>query len=236
METSRLKYEFSSYPYRLSKTQWRKVLAHAEAGDADSGAAVAAYYEYGCKDRSGSILVRRSKAKSAQWLRRCAELGSAIGQVGVGVMLSSPEATAANRREAKAWFIKAYRQADSTAAYNLAVMSREDGDFRSAVLWFKKSIALKDESAHLQLGIHYYWGLGIRKNYRDAIRAFRKTVRAKHIAEVERDDAFCYLAIAHLEGNGVRQSSRTAVKFLKRANIDNDHPAAQLLLRGVLGE
>jgi TPR repeat protein len=151
-------------------------------------------------------------------------------------MLSSPKATAANRREAKTWFMKAYRQADSTAADNLAVMYREDGDFRSAVSWFKKSTALNDESARLQLGIHYYWGIGVRKNYRDAIQLFRETVRAKHIAEIERDDAYCYLAIAHLEGNGVSQSSQAAAKLLKQANRDNDHPAAQLLLRRILGK
>jgi TPR repeat protein len=112
-------------------------------------------------------------------------------------------------------------------------MCREEGDFRKAVLWFKKSIAFNDESAYLQLWIHYYWGIGIRKNYKTAVRAFRKTARAKHIAEAERDDAFCYLAIAHLEGNGVRQSPRAAAKLLKRANIDNDHPAARLLLRTI---
>lgn len=40
----RLKYElFSPYPYRLSRTQWRNLLAEPEVCDADAGAKVAAY-------------------------------------------------------------------------------------------------------------------------------------------------------------------------------------------------
>jgi hypothetical protein len=231
----RVRYRFNP-SYRLSRTQWRTLLEKAEGGDADAGATVAAYYKHGCKDRYGKVLVRRSEGNSAHWLRRSAELGSAIAQVGLGVMLSAPDADAANRLEARAWLVRAYRQADATAAYDLAVMHREDGNYRGAVLWFRNSVALDDESAHLQLGIHYYWGIGVRKNHNEAVRAFRKTVQARFIAEVERDDAFFYLAIAHLEGNGVRQSLRTATKLLKRANIDNDHPAARLLLPSIARE
>lgn len=126
------------------------------------------------------------------------------------------------------WFKKAFRQGEHSGAYNLALMCRDEGDYQNAVSWFKKSI---DADSQFQLGLHNYWGIGVRKDYEAAIRAFRKAVRAKYITEAERDDAFFYLAIAHLEGKGARPSSQKAVELLKRANIDNDHPAARSLLQ-----
>jgi hypothetical protein len=56
-------------------------------------------------------------------------------------------------------------------------------------------------------------------------------MRAKNISEAERDDAFFYLGIAHLEGKGVSMSRATARKLLRRANVDNDHLAAQRVLQ-----
>jgi TPR repeat protein len=99
------------------------------------------------------------------------------------------------------------------------------------VEWFRKSIAAGEDNNFLQLGIHYYWGKGIRRNPTAAVRCFRKATRAKNICEAERDNAFFYLGIAYLEGKGVRMSRATAQKLLRRANVDNDHPAAQRLLQ-----
>ena len=51
------------------------------------------------------------------------------------------------------------------------------------------------------------------------------------MSECDRDDANFYLGIAYLEGKGVGQSLRMAQKHLERANRDNDHLAAQRLLK-----
>jgi len=107
---------------------------------------------------------------------------------------------------------------------------RQIGDLRNAVKWFRKSADAGDGDALIQLGIHYYWGKGIRKNPRAAVRCFRAGTKAKNISEVGRDDAFFLLGVAYFEGNGVRASVRNVKKLFERANIDNDNPTAHKML------
>jgi TPR repeat protein len=231
-ELPRLKWDFGKYCYKMTPIEWKRLLARAEQGDVGAQCYVAAMYQYGCKNRSGKILVRRSARKTLEWIRRSAELGSTGSQSYLGVILSAPGSSEANRREAILWMKKAFRGGYSYAANNLAVTYREKGDLRRAVLWFKKAVAsADDDGAYIQLGIHYYWGRGVRTNHLAAVRYFRKAIRGKNMADAERDDAFFYLGIAYLEGKGVRTSPRMARKLFERANIDNDHPAAFRLLK-----
>jgi len=129
--------------------------------------------------------------------------------------------------------VRAFRAGESCAASNIAITHRQNGDLRKAVQWFRKSVVSGDDDALIQLGIHYYWGKGVRKNPIAAVRCFRKATKGKNICEAGRDDAFFYLGNAYLEGKGVRASASTARKLLQRANIDNDHPAAQRVLQGL---
>jgi TPR repeat protein len=149
----------------------------------------------------------------------------------LGVLLGDMERTDRNPREALVWLKRAFHAGDSCAASNIAITYRQGGNFRKAVHWFRTSVASGDDDALIELGIHYYWGKGVRKNSAAAVRCFRKATRGKNICEAGRDDAFFYLGIAYLEGKGVRASIPTARKLLKRANVDNDHPAALSVLR-----
>src|ERR1035441_4863891 len=135
-----------------------------------------------------------------------------------------------NPREALVWLKRAFRGGDSCAPVNIAVTYRETGNLRHAVRWFRKSVALGDDGALIQLGIHCFWGRGVRTNAAAAVRYFRKAAIGKNISEAERDDAFFFLGKAYLEGRGVKLSIPTARRMLKRANVDNDHPAARSLL------
>jgi TPR repeat protein len=227
----RLKFEFSKYSYKMTAAEWKNLLARAKQGSGEAEWEVAVRYSDGSRDHSGKILVRRSARKAAEWFRRSAEHGFASAQSTLGVLLSRPGATEEDRREAIFWMKKAFRAGDSCSANNLAITYRESGDFRRAVFWFRKSLAAKDDGACLQLGIHYYWGRGVRTDYVMAVRFFRKAIKGKSITESERDDSFFYLGVTHLEGNGVRASRSAARKLLERANIDNDHPAAYRLLK-----
>jgi TPR repeat protein len=137
-----------------------------------------------------------------------------------------------NTRAALFWLKRAFRGGDtSSAANNIAVTYRESEKFREAVRWFKKAVRAGDVGDWVQLGIHLYWGNGVRADHAAAVRLFRKAIRGKNLTECERDDANFYLAIAYLEGQGVRKSLRAARKHLEVANRDNDHLAAQRLLK-----
>ena len=187
---------------------------------------VADRYGDGCKNNSGKILVKRSRKKAAHWLRRAAQHGLSPAQNTLGVLLSNGDGVKKDIGEALSWMRKAFRAGDTCAAQNIAITYRQIGDLRTAVKWFRKSADAGDGDALIQLGIHYYWGKGVRKNPKAAVRYFRVATKAKYISEVGRDDAFFLLGVAYSEGKGVRASVRNAKKLLERANIDNDNPAA----------
>lgn len=211
-------------------SEWKALLVRAMKRDPEAEWGVAERYGDGCKNRSGKILVRRSRKKAAQWLRRAAEHGSSAAQNTLGVILSNGDGVRKNIGEALSWLRKAFHAGEACAGQNIAITYREIGDFRAAVKWFRKAADAGDDDALIQLGIHYYWGKGVRKNPKAAVRCFRMATKGKNICEAGRDDAFFLLGVAYFEGEGVSASIPTARKLLERANIDNDHPAAHKIL------
>lgn len=149
----------------------------------------------------------------------------------MGVLLSNGDGIRKNVNEAFLWLRKAFHAGNSCAAHNIAITYRQIGDLRRAVKWFGKAADAGDDDALIQLGIHYYWGKGIRRNTKQAVRCFRMATQGKNISEAGRDDAFFLLGVAYSEGEGVRASIRHARKLLQRANVDNDHSAASKMLR-----
>jgi len=208
----------------MSVAEWEALLDKAKHGNPEAEWEVSGRFEDGCKDKKGKILVKRSARKAAEWLRRAAEHGCAPAQCSLGVLVGDTCA-------ALVWLMKSFRAGETVAASNIAITYRQMGDFRKAVQWFRKSVASGDDDALIQLGIHYYWGKGVRKNAVVAVRCFRKATKGKNICEAGRDDAFFYLGIAYLEGKGVAQSIPTARKLFQRANVDSDHPAAHRALQ-----
>lgn len=228
----RLDWEYPEYFYTSTATKWMALLQKASQGDAEAEYFVAVHYSYGCKDPRGRILVRVSNRKAAEWYRRSAEHGNLMGKLALGVILGGNHGVKKDVREAMLWLRRAVRdEATSSAANNIAVTYRQIGKLGQAVRWFREAVALGDDGDRVQLGIHSYWGKGVRTDHAAAVRCFRRAVSGKNMAEFERDDAFFFLGIAYLEGNGVKKSLSIARKHLERANKDNDHLAAQRLLR-----
>jgi TPR repeat protein len=216
--------------YEMSVPEWQALLARAKRGDPESEWGVADRYGDGCKSQSGKIVVRRSRRKAAQWFRRAAGHGLSAAQNTLGVLLGNGDGVGKNSNEALLWLRKAFHAGDVVAGQNIAITYREIGDLRTAVKWFRKSANAGDGDALVQLGIHYYWGKGVRKNPKGAVRCFRMASKAKNICEAGRDDAFFFLGVAYSDGEGVRTSIPNAIRLFKRANVDNDHPAARKML------
>ena len=220
-----------SYGYRTSVSEWQSLLAKAKNGDREAEWGVADRYADGCKDKRGKVIVRRSAAKAAQWFRRAAEHGSVLAQNNLGVLLGNGNGVRKNVQEGLQWLRKAFRAGDSCAAGNIAITYRENGDLKAAFKWFRRAAEAGDGDALIQLGIHYYWGKGVRRNSRAAVRCFRTATKVKDISGMGRDDASFFLGIAYHEGRGVQASIPNARKFFKKANIDSDHVAADKMLR-----
>ena len=221
--------------YKMSASEWQSLLARAKRGDPEAEWGVADRYSDGVHDNKGRVLVRCSARSASQWLRRAAEHGCTSAQNNLGIQLGDGDGVAKNVQEALYWLRRAAHAGDSGAASNIAITYRENGKLKEAVKWFRKSVAAGDEDDLVQLGIHYFWGKGVRKNPKAAVRCFRKATKGKNLCEASREDAFFFLGIAYHEGKGVKTSIRNARRFFQRANIDNDHPAARTMLRVVRG-
>lgn len=220
--------------YRMSAAEWAALRAKARAGDAEAEWGVSDRYDEGCKDKTGRILDRRSPQKALEWLRRAAEHRNACAQNNLGVMLGNGDRIAKDTQQALLWLRRACRGGNTgCAVVNLAITWREIGNFRHAVAWFRKAAASGDGEALIQLGVHLYWGKGVRANPAAAVRCFRRATKSSNISDSGRDDGYFYLGWAYLEGRGVKQSGATAKKMFQRANIDNDHLAAQRALKRI---
>jgi TPR repeat protein len=216
--------------YARSAKYIKALFVRANADDAEAEYELSCYFEYGCKDLAGRIIVRRSNRNAVEWTLRSALHGETAARVALGNRLDSGCGMEKDPIQALRWYRMAARVGNSSAANNIAITFRQNGNFRRAVHWFRASIALGDDEARIQLGVHQYWGIGVRADHSAAIANFKTVTKAKFITEAGRDDAFFYLSAAYLEGKGVRQSKAIAREMLERAKRDNDHPAAAKLL------
>ena len=65
--------------------------------------------------------------------------------------------------QAAHWYKKSYRNGYRDAALNLAIDRKNEGNFRSAIVWFKKAIAMKSGDAFVELAKIYASRNGGRK-------------------------------------------------------------------------
>jgi TPR repeat protein len=80
-------------------------------------------------------------------------------------MLSDGDGVEKNLNLAIRWLKRTHKGGEPCAANNIAITYREKGNFKRAVHWFKKCADSGDDEALLQLGIHSFWGKGVRKDH-----------------------------------------------------------------------
>ena len=217
--------------FTTSASEWRALLERATQTTPKPNGELPGDTRTDVKTKPERSVVRRSARKAFEWFRRAAEHGCAPAQNNFGLLLDEGKVVRRNRREALKLDEESVPWRRYLCSEQCRVMYRESGRMREAVRWFKKGVAAGDDDALIQLGIHYYWGKGARKNPAAAIRCFRKATKAKNISEGGRDDAFFYLGNCVSRRQGVKVSRPTAKRLLERANIDDDHPAARNALR-----
>ena len=117
-----------------------------------------------------------------------AKLGHSSCQVNLGNFYASGKGTRRSLRRAAHWYKRAYKNGDSGAASNLAIDRRNAGNIRSAVIWFKKAIALDDAEACIPLAKIYMTRKGGQKA---AIALLRQALRINRncISESGREEA-----------------------------------------------
>lgn len=218
----------------MDRKSWQALLKKARKGDAESQYLVGVYFVDGEVDAKGRRVVKKDPARAVYWYRRAAEQGHPDGQMQLGACLSLGRGVRRDFKQAIIWTKKAVKQNASCSAHNLATIYRDMGQYRRAFAWYQRSVQMGRLDSWLEIGVAFFYGIGVKKDPVEACRCFKKILGLKHwiISELEREDASFMLALAYLEGKGVRPSLARARIMLESADREGDHFAAQLLLRG----
>ena len=84
-----------------------------------------------------------------------AKLGEASCFVNLGNYYSAGTGTGMDLAKAAYWYRKAYAEGDSSGALNLAIDRKNAGNIRSTIFWLKRSVAMDDGSACIELAKIY---------------------------------------------------------------------------------
>jgi len=109
-------------------------------------------------------------------------------QSNLGNCYASGRGVRRSLEKAAYWYRRAYRNGAGYAASNLAIDRRNAGNIRSAVVWFKKAIALKDGDACIEMAKIYKSRKGGRKT---AVALLRRSLRMsrEYVTESGREEA-----------------------------------------------
>ena len=113
-------------------------------------------------------------------------------------------------------FKRAAKLGNAAAEYNLG-MAYACGyygltaDRKAALYWLKKSVKGENPSACLQVGLYYYYTVKTKAAYKKAFELF---TRAYNFGE---EQAIINIGLCYLQGNGVKEDKKEAVKCFKVA-------------------
>ena len=85
------------------------------------------------------------------------------------------------------------------------------GNYTEAIKWYRQAANKGDSNAQLNLGICYYYGNGVARDFAEAVKWYRKA------AEQENGDAQLALGKCYQKGKGVNQSDSEAEMWFQKA-------------------
>lgn len=126
--------------------------------------------------------------KAFECLSSAARLGHHMSQVNLGNFCASGTGVRRSRKKAAYWYRTAYRNGNSGGAFNLAIDRRNEGNIRSAVIWFKKAVAMSNGEACVELARIYSARKGGQKAAADLLRQAIRMSRYE-ISEAAKEEA-----------------------------------------------
>ena len=114
---------------------------------------------------------------------------------------------------------------DSETAYQLGRCYHELHKINSAIEWYKQASDGYSGKGAYEIGMFYYLGQGVKKNYTEAVKWFGKSRNYK---------ASYQLGLMHLKGKGVEKDKDEAIRYFEQALRDDNYnvykPAEQALI------
>jgi len=210
-----------------SKTEWKALLAAAQAGSTAAQFIVGCAYGEGARSPSGAVVVQRDRARAAEWMERAARAGDPSAMHNIGYYYDRGVGVRRDPRRALFWYRTVWRKHGyESAANNIATIYRDRKDYRRAFVWYRKAADAGDGDALVEVAVRYLRGRGVRKDPGRGVKLLRRAIRSTRITESGRDDAKYHLGLCYLRGKGVPMSIGRARRWLTEANRAGDHPAA----------
>jgi TPR repeat protein len=124
----------------------------------------------------------------------CAEAGAIGCMLNLGYFYDEGLGVKKDKTRAMHWYKRAYRQGDSAAASNIAILYREAGRPRLCYQWFCRSADLGDGDAEVEVAKLLAAGQGVRRSMALALAALERARRSKHITPSGREEAVALVA------------------------------------------
>ncbi|MGB9073144.1 MAG: tetratricopeptide repeat protein [Terriglobales bacterium] len=121
-------------------------------------------------------------------LLAAAQLGHHMSQLNLGNFYASGTGVRRNLEKAAHWYQEAYKNGNNDGAFNLAIDRRNEGNVRSAVIWFKKAIAMNHGEACIALAKIYNARKGGQKAAVDLLRRALRMSR-DDISDLAKEEA-----------------------------------------------
>jgi TPR repeat protein len=178
--------------------------------------------------RGSDVDIEKDLSKSFQLLLSAANSGNAMAQSNLGVYYVRGYGTDVNYKEAYKWYLKAAKQKNSKAQYNLAEQY-EDGNphlktnKRKALYWYKKASKQKLKEAQYKMAYFYLEGDVVKQDHKKAFSLNLNSALQGY------DKAQYSLGIMFENGIGTIKDFERAEHWYKKA-ADQGHKKAEKLL------
>lgn len=172
------------------------------------------WYLEGLKGKNGEEILRRSPRAARKLLEAAAKAGDASAFANLAYCFDAGVGGPRSEKEAVHWYRRAVAKGSIIAAYNMSTICRDRGDQAGRVRWLRRTIAMGDTEALVELG-----RLVLFRPARQTTKAtlIADLLRLARSADEESGAAKLLLADAYQQGAGVPVSEKQAAIWRSRA-------------------
>lgn len=210
------------------KKKWQDLFMKAKGSDTDAQVEIANYYFKGLTGSNQKLVVKQNYNLAYEWYKKSADLGNINGIIGLADYFDTEIDGVRQTEKAIRLYKKAIDLGSSIAAFNLATVYRDKGNYKKAFDYYSLSMTMENSDYHYKVGLCYYYGIGVGVDKPIAIKHFEKVVVDKLNTHTpyEKDLANFYIGLSYLTGEGLKKSLVLAKKYFELSNIDNDNEVA----------
>jgi len=209
------------------ETPLEKSVRLAESGDVENALGLGYMYLYG---QNG---VETDYVKAFHFYELAAKQNNVIALNNLGSLYFNGIGTEVDYAKAAELFKAAAELGSEDAAVNLAFIylsSKQEAYIEPAMALFEQAANAGNNTAKFMLGYAYYQGVGVEKNYYDAVNLIRDAANAGF------DEAQYTFATIYVSGKGIAQNYGNAVKYYRMAigqgNVQAMMDLAEILTEG----